>query len=47
MLRDDQKGDMFKRVKRMVKTNQQVIGGQCIRNDDGALTDSDKHKKIA
>ena len=37
----DQKCDVFQIAKRMVKTNQDIIGDQCLRNDDGALTVSD------
>ena len=32
--------------KGMIKTTQDIIGQQCIRNDDGALTVSDEDKKI-
>ena len=32
--RDDQKCDVFKIVKRMVKTNQDIIGEQC-KSDGG------------
>ena len=31
----------------MVKTNEDIIGEQCIRNDDVMLGVSDKEKKIA
>ena len=31
----DQICDVFKTAKRVVKTNQGIIGGQCVRNDDG------------
>ena len=37
MQQKDQKYDVFKTVKSMVKTNQDVIGEQCIKNDDGVL----------
>ena len=47
MLRDDQKCDVFKIGKRMVKTNQDIIGEQCIRNDDGLLAVTDEDKKVA
>ena len=47
MQRDDQKLNVFKIEKRLVKTNQDIIGKQCIRNDDGVFTVSDKDKKIA
>ena len=36
---------MFKIAKRMVKTNQGIIGEQCKRNDDGVLTVSDEGRK--
>ena len=39
--RDDQKYDVFKIVKRMVKTNRDIIDEQCIRSDDGVLAVSD------
>ena len=44
---DDQKCDVRKIEARMIKTNQDIIGVQCIRNDDGALAVSDADKKIA
>ena len=37
MQQKDQKCDVFKTTKNMVKTNQDVIGEQWIRNDDGVL----------
>ena len=37
MRKDNQKCGAFKIAKMMVKTNQDVIGEQCIRNDDGVL----------
>ena len=46
MRRENQKGDLFKIAKRMVKTNQNIIGKQCIRNDEGVLTVSNKNKEI-
>ena len=36
----------FKTAKRMVKTNQDITGEQCFRNDDGVLTVSNEDKKI-
>ena len=42
MGKDNQKCGAFKIAKMMVKTNQDVIGEQCIRNDDGVLAFSDK-----
>lgn len=37
---------MFEIAKRMVKTNQDAIGEQCTRSDDGVLTVSDEYKNI-
>ena len=45
--RDEQKCDVFKIAKRMVKINQDIIGEQCIRNEDGVMEFSDKNKNIA
>ena len=45
MWRYHEKQDVFKIAKSMVKTNQDIIGEQQIRNDDGALALSDKDKK--
>ena len=42
---DDKKYDVFKIAKRMFKTNQDIIGEQCIRNDNGVLAVSDEDKK--
>ena len=47
MWRNDQKRDVFKIAKRIVKTNQDITGEQCIRNDNGVLAVSDENKKIA
>ena len=47
MWQEDQKSDVFKIAKRIVKTNQDIIGEHCIRNDDGVLVVSDEVKKIA
>ena len=44
---NDQKYDVFKIAKRMLKNNQDNIGEQCIRNDDDVLAISDEDKKIA
>ena len=41
----DQKYKVFKIAKKIVKTSLNVIGGHCIRNDDGVLEVSDEHKK--
>ena len=38
---------MFKTAKRMVKTNQDIIGEQCIRKDDSVLAVSNDDRKIA
>ena len=35
------------RLQRIVKTNEDIIGEQCIRNDDGVLASRDEGKKIA
>ena len=37
---------VFKIVKRMVKTNQDIIREKCIRNDDGMYVVNDEDKKI-
>ena len=42
---DDKKYDVFKIAKRMFKTNQDIIGEKCIRNDNGVLAVSDEDKK--
>ena len=44
---DDKKSDVFKTAKRMVKTNQDIIGEQCIRKDDSVLAVSNDDRKIA
>lgn len=33
-------------TKRFVKTNQNIIGGQCMRNNDGVQVVSDQYHKI-
>ena len=43
---DYQKGDVFKIAKRLVNTNQDIIGEQCVRNCD-VLAVSDEDKEIA
>ena len=45
MRQDDQKWDLFKIAKSMVKHNQD-IGEQCITNDDNVLLVSDEDQKI-
>ena len=45
--RGDQKGEIFRITKRMVKTSQDVISERCIRNDDFVLLLSYEDKKIA
>ena len=45
MQKDDQKCDVFKIVKGMVKTNQDIVSQQCIWNDDGELAVSYEDKK--
>ena len=47
MRRDDQKDAVFKISKRMVKTNQDIIGEQYMRSNDGMLAANDENKKIA
>ena len=47
MQQDDQKWDLFKVAKSMVKHNQDIIGEQCIINDDNVLLVSDEDQKIA
>lgn len=47
MQRDDQKCYVFKIAKMMVKTNQHIIGEQCIIKDDGALAGSHEDNKMA
>ena len=46
MLIDDQKGDISKTAKRMVRTYQDIIGEQC-RKHDSVFAVSDEDKKIA
>ena len=46
MQKDDQKYDVFKIVKGMVKTNQGITGQQCLRNGDGELAVSYEDTKI-
>ena len=45
--RDDQKSEVFKIAKQIAKTNQDVVGEKCIRNDDGVLACSETEKKAA
>ena len=47
MQQDDQKCGVFKIAKKMVKTNQDIIGEQCIKNDNGILAVKNEDKKIA
>ena len=42
-----QRNDQDFKISRMVKTNQYVIGEECIRNDNDVLTVSNKDNKIA
>ena len=44
---DDQKCDLFKIPKGMVKINQDIIGEQYTRNDHGVLAVSEEDKKRA
>ena len=46
-IRDDQKLEVFRIAKAMVKDNRDIIGEQCIRNDAGILAVSEEDKKIA
>ena len=39
--------EIFNFGKKMVKTNQSVVGEQCIRNDDGILAVNEDDNKIA
>lgn len=43
--RKNQKYELLMIPKRMVIVNQNIIGEQCIRNDDGMLVASDENKK--
>ena len=45
--RDDQKQEVFRIAKSLVKDNRDIIGEQCIRNDDGILAVSEEAKKVA
>ena len=45
--RDDQKQEVFRIAKTMVKDNRDIIGEQCIRNDDGVLAVTEEDKKVA
>lgn len=47
MWMDDQKYNVLKIAKRMIKTNHNITGEQFTRNDDGLLDLSDEDKKIA
>ena len=47
MRRDDQKNKVFKMAKKMIKTNQDIMGEKCIRNDDGELATSEIQKTNA
>ena len=45
--RNDQKWNVLKIAKKMAKTNQGIIGENCMRNDNGMLAVSDEDRKIA
>ena len=45
-MKNNQKPDVFTVTQRMVKTYQDIISKQCMRNDNGVLTVSDEDKKI-
>ena len=47
LTRDDQKNEVFKIAKQMTKTNQDIIGEKCVRDDTGELAFDDKSKKAA
>ena len=40
-----QKCDVFKIAKWMVKANYNIIGDQCVRNNDGVLAFNDENRK--
>ena len=43
---DDQKCDVFKTAKIVVKTNQDIIDEHCIRNNDGVPAVIDENMKL-
>ena len=45
--REDDRVEVFKIAKQMMKTNQDVIGEKCVRNDRNELAITDKEKLIA
>ena len=45
--REDQRNEVFKIAKQMKKTNQDVVGEKCIRNDEGNLASTEEEKKLA
>ncbi|KAK3896219.1 hypothetical protein Pcinc_000141 [Petrolisthes cinctipes] len=45
--RDDEKNEVFRIAKQMAKTNQDIVGEKCIRNDDGVLAIHEQDKKDA
>ncbi|KAK4300948.1 hypothetical protein Pmani_026889 [Petrolisthes manimaculis] len=45
--RDDEKNEVFRIAKQMAKTNQDIVGEKCIRNDDGVLAINEQDKKDA
>ena len=47
LTRDDQKNEVFKIAKQMTKTNQDIIGEKCVRDDTGELAFDDKSKKAS
>ena len=47
LTRDDQKNEVFKIAKQMTKTNQDIIGEKCVKDDAGELAFDDKSKKAA
>ena len=43
--RDDEKNEIFRIAKEIVKTNQDIVGEKCIRTDDGELAINEQDKK--
>ena len=46
MQHNDQKYDLFKYAKRIIRTNEDITGQQYIRNDDRVLVVNDENKKM-
>ena len=45
--REGQHNEVFKIAKQMKKTNQDVVGEKCIRNDESNLASTEEEKKLA